>query len=118
MEEKNVYEVHIQTDRSYQIPISDTTIEYKRIIQFLKERGYHIANYLEDIKDDDRYVAIVVDNTEKCVFASNVTCMAGWCHNGTRKPLNAQEFFDNYDEFVINNNFKKYYEMIINKAKK
>ena len=110
--------IHIQSSHYSQIPISDNTAEYKRVIQFLEEKDYDIAYYLKDLKDDERYVAIVVDNAEKCVFASNVTCMAAWCRNGTRYPLNVNEFIDNYDEFVINDNFNKYNEMIENKARK
>ena len=110
--------IHIQSSHYSQIRISDNTSEYKRVIQFLEEKDYDIAYYLKDLNDDERYVAIVVDNAEKCVFASNVTCMAAWCSNGTKKPLNVQEFIDNYDEFVINNNINRYNETIENKARK
>ena len=99
-----------------QIPVSDKTSEYIRLITFLKERDYKITYYLQDIKQEDRYVAIVVDNKTKDVFGSNVTCMACWCKNGTRMPLNVQEFIDNYDEFVVNNNVDEYERMIRQKA--
>lgn len=110
--------IHIQSGHYSQIPISDKIAEYKRVIQFLEEKDYDIAYYLKDLKDDERYVAIVVDNAEKCVFASNVTCMAAWCSNGKRIPLNVKEFIDNYDEFVINNNINRYNEMITGKVRK
>ena len=99
-----------------QIPVSDKTSEYKRLITFLKKRDYRIAYYLQEIKQEDCYVAIVVDNKTKDVFGSNVTCMSCWCKNGTRRPLNVQEFIDNYDEFVVNNNIDEYETMIKQKA--
>lgn len=101
-----------------QIPVTDIISEYKKLIHFLKDKNYNIAYYLLDLNDDDRYVAILVDLQEKDVWASNVTCMAAWCRNGTRYPLNVREFIENYDEFVINDNFNKYNEMIENKARK
>ena len=116
--EKTVKEIYIQTERSYQIPVKDETVEYKRLIKFLREKGYSVAKHLLFMKDDDHYVAIVVDNTERSVFTSNVTCMAAWCSNGKRRPLNVKEFIDNYEEFVINNNIDKYNEMIIDKARR
>lgn len=109
--------VFIQSNRFSQIPVTDKTSEYKRLIQFLKEKNYEIAYHLQNIQDDDRIVAIVVDNQAKEVFGSNVTCMAAWCCQGTKYPLNVQEFIDNYDEFVIRNNIDKYYKMIHQKAK-
>ena len=95
-----------------QIPVTDIISEYKKLIQFLKDKNFNIAHYLQDLNDDDHYVALLVDLEDKGVWASNVTCMAAWCRNGTRYPLNVNEFIESYDEFVINDNFNKYNEMI------
>ena len=95
-----------------QIPVTDVISEYKKLIQFLKDKNYSIVYYLQDLNDDDHYVALLVDLEDKDVWASNVTCMAAWRRNGTRYPLNVNEFIENYDEFVINDNFNKYNEMI------
>lgn len=95
-----------------QIPVTDNISEYKKLIQFFKDKNYNIAHYLQDLNDDDHYVALLVDLEDKDVWASNVTCMAAWCRSGTRYPLNVNEFIENYDEFVINDNFNKYNEMI------
>lgn len=101
-----------------QIPVTDRTYEYKKLIRFLKDKNYNIAYYLQDLDETIRYVAILVDLEDKDVWASNVTCMADWCRNGTRYPLNVREFIENYNKFVINDNFNKYNEMIENKARK
>ena len=95
-----------------QIPIYDKHCEYHRLIEFLKEKNYNITYSLHNIKNDDHIVAIIIDLELEDVWESNVTCMAAWCRNGTRRPLKVQEFVENYDELVINNNFNKYYELI------
>ena len=100
-----------------QIPVKDNNKEYRRLINYLYDKDYNILYYLKDIKDDDSYVALVVDIEDKKVFSSNVTCMAAWC-SGKRKPLNVKEFIDNYDEIVIQNNIDKYNDMILDKTRR
>ena len=56
-----------------QIPVSDSNENYRILIDFLKSEGYRIKDYLSDIKDDDKIVAIIIDNRDKSVSKTN-----GW----------------------------------------
>ena len=57
--------IHIQSSHYSQIPISDNTSEYKRVIQFLEEKDYDIAYYLKDLKDDERLILQkMIDDTD------------------------------------------------------
>lgn len=100
-----------------QIPITDSNGEYVKVISFLKEKGYEILHNLNNINDDAYIVSIIVDNQEKVVSKTNVTCMAAWC-SFSRYPLNVKEFITNYERFVLRNDIDAYFEMIYNKMKK
>ena len=97
-----------------QIPVSDSDENYRILIDFLKSKGYKIKDYLLDIKDDDKVVAIIIDNRDRSVSKTNVTCMAGWS-NCKRKPLNVKEIIDNYERFILDNDIEGYHEIITNK---
>ena len=78
---------------TWRIPVSDKDLdEYRRLIEFLKEKGYVIYHDLNRINDGDKIIAVNIDVLNKEVSQSNITCMAIWC-NGTRYPLNVKEFY-------------------------
>ena len=49
-----------------QIPVSHSTHEeYRELVKALVARGYKLCHGLDDIKDSDIIVAVLVDNEEK-----------------------------------------------------
>ena len=78
-----------------QIPVSySKNSEYRELVKELCSKGYEVYHGLDAIEDDDDIIAIIVDNVDKSLFQSNVTCMACWC-SGKRQPLNVKEFLSN-----------------------
>ncbi|MBQ1534847.1 MAG: hypothetical protein IIZ64_08555 [Erysipelotrichaceae bacterium] len=93
---------------TWRIPVSDKDLdEYRRLIEFLKEKGYVIYHDLNRINDGDKIIAVNIDVLNKEVSQSNITCMAIWC-NGTRYPLNVKEFIDNYHWLVEDPDIERY----------
>ncbi|MBQ1567556.1 MAG: hypothetical protein IIZ80_06675 [Erysipelotrichaceae bacterium] len=96
-----------------QIPVSySTNGEYRKLIEELQKLDYRIYHSLDRIKDEDHIVAIIIDNREKCVLLSNVTCMACWCSANDAIPLNAEEFLSNLDILIKNPDTSLYRRMI------
>ena len=96
-----------------QIPVSySTNSEYKKLIEEMQKLGYKIYHGLDRIEDEDHIVAVLIDNKEKCVSSSNVTCMACWCSANNAVPLNAEEFLSNMDALIKNPDLLLYRRMI------
>ena len=95
-----------------QIPVSySKSSEYRELVKVLGSKGYEVYHGLEAIEDDDDIIAIIVDNVDKSLFQSNVTCMACWC-SGKRQPLNVKEFLSNMDILIDDPDPALYREMI------
>ena len=95
----------MKTDKAIipQIPVSySTNKEYRKLIEELQKLNYRIYHGLERIENEDQIVAIMIDNEEKCVSSSNVTCMACWCSANKAVPLNVKEFLSNMDILIKN----------------
>ena len=84
-----------------QIPIRyESFDELKKLISFLKSKGYQIMHGLDDSSNYDDVVAVMVYNSDKTVSKTNVTCIARWC-NFKRKPLSANQFIGNYNRLIV-----------------
>ena len=96
-----------------QIPVSySTNTEYRKLIKELQKLNYRIYHGLERIEDEDHIVAILIDNEEKYVSSSNITCMACWCSSNKAVPLNVEEFLSNMDILIKNPDPLLYRRMI------
>ena len=86
-----------------QLPISKVNNQdYRRLVAFLKEKGYTLCHGLDDIRDDDRIVAVCVDVIEKEVWETNITCMAGWTATFKEHlPLSVDMFVEHFDALTI-----------------
>lgn len=97
-----------------QIPISNCTVnEYRNIISRMAKEGYRISDTLKEIKDEDDITAILVDNAQKRVFQLGAALTAAWC-GGERYPLNAEEFFQYYDQLITHPDPALYEQLIHN----
>ena len=77
------------------------------LVKLLKERGYQIHHNLENVLSFDRLpVGLCIDNGfdytngGKCLFQSNVTCMACYCNWSNKKPLYVKEVIDNITKLI------------------
>ena len=50
--------------------------EYRRLIAFLKERGYELSYPLDSLSDDDHVKAVMIDTVNKTAHAPSTTIMA------------------------------------------
>lgn len=101
-----------------QIPIKfDSNSQLREFVSFIKSKGYKLLHGLDQIEDDEKIVAVVVDTEEKTLSTTSVTIMACWC-NFVRHPLTTVQFIQYYDEFVINKNLKFYNELIEENGRK
>ena len=99
-----------------QIPLRYETVdEIRELVKFLKEKGYKILHGLDNLKEGDHVVAVVIDIEDKDVHTTNITCMARWC-DFKRKPLSINQFIENYDRLVVEKDEEFYNSLIaINK---
>ena len=83
------------------------------LVKLLKERGYKALHNLDNVLSFDRLpVGLCIDNEEKCIFTSNVTCMAGYCMSTNRKPLYVQEVIDNIETLIDKLDINFYNELL------
>ena len=86
-----------------QLPISEANNpDYRRLMAFLKEKGYTLRHGLDKIRGNERIVAVYLDVITKEIFETNITCMAGWvtAFKG-RLPLNIDMLIENFDALTI-----------------
>ena len=97
-----------------QIPLSyKNKEEIKKLLEKLGEIGYQLFHGLDDLdKIEEHIVAICVDNKEKVVFQSNVTCMACWCTAYKRRPLSASVALENFDKLLIEEDLNFYKKLL------
>lgn len=81
--------------------------EIYELVQALKARGYQIHHNLDNVLSFDRLpVGLCIDNGldprngGKCIFTSNVTCMACYCSWSKRKPLTVRQVLDNITKLI------------------
>ena len=90
------------------------------LVKLLKERGYRICHNLENVLSFNRVpVGLCIDNGfedsangGKCIFQSNVTCMACFCTSTQRKPLYVKEVIDNIGKLIDELDIKFYNELL------
>lgn len=97
-----------------QIPLSyKNKEEIKKLSEKLGEIGYQLLHGLDDLdKIKEHIVAICVDNKEKVVFQSNVTCMACWCSAYKRRPLSVSVALENFDKLFIEEDLSFYKKLL------
>ena len=86
-----------------QLPIGEANNpDYRRLMAFLKGKGYTLHHGLDNIRDNERIVAVYLDVITKEIFETNITCMAGWvtAFKG-RLPLNIDMLIENFDALTI-----------------
>lgn len=113
---ENIKKNNIDKRKLEQIPLKHENLdELKKVIKFLKDKGYKILHGLNNLKEGDHIVAAVIDIEEKSVRTTNITCMARWC-DFKRKPLSVDHFINNYDRLVVEKDEEFYNTLIeINK---
>ena len=86
-----------------QLPISEANNpDYRRLMTFLKEKGYTLRHGLDNIRDNERIVAVYLDVITKEIFETNITCMAGWITAfAERLPLDVDMLIENFDALTI-----------------
>lgn len=86
-----------------QLPISETNNpDYRRLMAFLKENGYTLCHGLDNIRDNEKIVAVCVDVIEKEVSETNVTCMVGWITAfAERLPLSVDMLIEHFNALTI-----------------
>ena len=85
------------------------------LIKKLKEAGYVALFGLDDVyKIKEKIIGIVVDNSKKLVFPTNVTCMACWCSSYGSRPLFVNKALDNFAKLFIEQDEDFYNELINN----
>ena len=93
--------------------------EIDTLVKLLKVRGYKIHHNLENILNFTKLpVGLCIDNGfdfkngGKCVFTTNVTCMACYCAWSKRKPLYVHEIIDNIDKLIDRPDIKFYNDLL------
>ena len=90
--------------------------EIKKLAEKLEEKGYKLLHGLDDIDHiKEHIVAVVVDNQDKVMFQSNVTCMACWCSTFQIRPLTVSKALDNFEKLFIEQDEKFYRKLLMNK---
>ena len=81
--------------------------EIDTLVKLLKQRGYEIKHDLDNVLTFKRLpVGLCIDNgfngsdNGKCLFQSNVTCMAMYCVWSKRKPLYVKEVIQYIDKLI------------------
>ncbi len=99
--------------KDYYIPLAYRSFDQvKVIVEFLKEKGFHISEYLLNHIDDKRYIpALIVDVDKNELRTTSGTIMACWC-SSNRKPLYIDEFIPLYERLIVKKDYK-YYNHIV-----
>ena len=86
-----------------QLPISeDNNPDYRRLMTFLKEKGYTLCHGLDNIRDNEKIVAVCIDLKTREVWEINTTCMAGWTSAfKERFPLSVDMLIENFEALTI-----------------
>ena len=102
-----------------QIPLGyKTKEEIKKLAENLKKNGYKMLHGLDDVDNiKEHIVAVVVDNHDKVMFQSSVTCMACWCSTYKARPLSISMALDNFDKLFIEQD-EKLYRKLLNERRK
>ena len=73
---------------------------------------------LDDVNNiKERIIAVVVDNRDRVMFQSNVTCMACWCSTYRTKPLTVSAALDNFDKLFIKQD-EEFYRKLLKEGRK
>ena len=92
--------------------------EIKKLAGKLKEIGYELLHGLNNVDNiKEHIVAVVVDNHDKVMFQSNVTCMACWCSIYRTRPLTVSVALDNFDKLFIEQD-EKFYRKLLKEGRK
>ena len=93
--------------------------EINTLVKLLKVRGYKIYHNLENVLSFTRLpVGLCIDNGidssngGKCIFTSNITCMACYCNWSKRKPLYVKEIIDNIDKLIDHPDIEFYNDLL------
>lgn len=93
--------------------------EIDTLVKLLKDRGYKIHHNLENVLSFDKVpVGLCIDNGldntngGKCLFQSNVTCMACYCIWSGKKPLQVKEVIDNITKLIDELDINFYNELL------
>ena len=87
------------------------------LITKLKNDNFSIYHGLDNVMNlKDKIIGLCIDLDAKTVFQLNVTCMACWC-DGYRKPLYVEEIIDEYDKLILQNDYRLYEQLVIEKSK-
>ena len=96
-----------------------TLEEIDTLVKLLKERGYKIHHNLENVLSFDKVpVGLCIDNGldntngGKCLFQSNITCMACYCNWSGKKPLYVKEVIDNITKLIDELDINFYNELL------
>ena len=97
-----------------QITLAISSIEdVNLLVKKLKEAGYVALFGLDDVyKMENKIVGVVVDNSKKTVYPTNVTCMACWCSAYSRKPLYTNKALNNFEKLFIKQDEDFYNELL------
>ena len=90
------------------------------LVKLLKERGYQIHHNLENaLSFKTLPVGLCIDNGfpnnhngGKCLFQSNVTCMACYCNWSKKKPLYVKEVIENITKLIDELDINFYNELL------
>ena len=93
---------------NHQYHVAPTSLEkVDELVKLLKERGYSIGNGLDNVLSLDKLpVGLCIDNgldnrnNGKCIFSTNVTCMACYCTWSQRKPLYDYEIIQYINKLI------------------
>ena len=109
---------------NHQYHVSVTSLEeIHELVQALKVREYTIHSNLENVLSFEKLpVGFCIDNGidkrngGKCIFVSNVTCMACYCSWSKCKPLTVKEVLDNIVKLIDELDIVFYNELLNKKA--
>ena len=93
---------------NHQYHVAPTSSEkVDELVKLLKERGYSIGNGLDNVLSLGKLpVGLCIDNgldnrnNGKCIFTTNVTCMACYCTWSQRKPLYDYEIIQYINKLI------------------
>ena len=92
--------------------------EIKKLAENLKKNGFKMLHGLDDVNNiKERIVAVVVDNKDRVMFQSCVTCMACWCSAYKMRPLTVSMALENFDKLFIEQD-EKFYRKLLKERRK
>ena len=109
---------------NHQYHVSVTSLEeIHELVKALKVRGYTIHSNLDNVLSFQKLpVGLCIDNGidetngGKCIFVSNVTCMACYCSWSKYKPLTVKEVIDNIVKLIDELDIVFYNELLNKKS--